>query len=234
MGEVSAAVSRDQRQSTPDYDGGGKPETADAAGSPATQLREAGKRRRQDTPEYDEGGGSHRGAESQEETPSAANRPGEAAADDDGKSPATHPTSRKRVIPRMSVNSFYGPGISGAIAKIRETSLKQRYDRRMPNFSVLLMITLAAAYDLQAPTRIHFPRRPTQFTWGLRSCFGIPLLPRLSIGIELLNQPQKCVLLNRPSDTSIGGRSNRAGFEMYVLSQPCKRRKGIREAAACI
>lgn len=164
MGEMSAAVSRDQRQSTPDYDGGGVPETAEAAGSPATQLREAGKRRRQDTPEYDEGGGSHRGAESQEETPSAANRPGEAAADDDGKSPATHPTSRKRAIPRMSVNSFYGPGISGAIAKIRETSLKQRYDRRMPNFSVLLMITLAAAYDLQAPTRIRFPRRPTQFT----------------------------------------------------------------------
>jgi hypothetical protein len=42
----------------------------DAAGSSATQHREAGERRRQETPEYDEGGGSHRGAESQEEIPS--------------------------------------------------------------------------------------------------------------------------------------------------------------------
>jgi len=65
------AVSPDQRQSTPDYDAGGlSAETMDAASSPATQHREAGKRRRQDTPEYDEGGGSHRGAESQEEIPS--------------------------------------------------------------------------------------------------------------------------------------------------------------------
>lgn len=34
---------------------------------------------------------------------------------------------RKRILPRMSVGSFYGSGLTGALLKIRERSLKQRY-----------------------------------------------------------------------------------------------------------
>lgn len=119
---MMAAGSRDERHATPEYDVGAAMSAVDDARSPATQHRQAGKRSREDTPEYDEGDRTHKDTGTCD-TPAAAIRPG---MEDDKKGPATQPTNRKKVVPRMSVGSFYGPGISGAIAKIRETSLKLR------------------------------------------------------------------------------------------------------------